>query len=225
MPAAKKEKKEIVNAVENLIDQNRVLSFSDAVFAFAATLLVLKIDLPDIGRQQLEAGLPVELMGLWPTYFANIISFLIIGYYWLHHHTIFSLIKKYDWGIVWVNILFLTTLSFLPFPVDLFGDFPSVPQVVVFYSASLAVVGLFLVAIWLYAMFKKLTPFSFESQKGQYYTMRMLVAPVIFLLSIPLAYIDPQIAQFSWAFVILGVLLVNHKFKSRSVSEIEKMSL
>jgi uncharacterized membrane protein len=85
----KEEKKEVVGAVETLIDRDRVLSFSDAIFAFAATLLVLKIDIPGILPHQVESSFFQVLAHLWPQYFANIVSFLMISYYWLCHHAVF----------------------------------------------------------------------------------------------------------------------------------------
>jgi uncharacterized membrane protein len=115
----KVEEKVLISSVGNFIDENRVTSFSDAVFAFAATLLVLKIDLPIITANQINTRLFPELINLWPQYLANMISFLVIGFYWLSHHSIFNQIKRFDRTVVWLNIIFLIFLSFLPFPVDL----------------------------------------------------------------------------------------------------------
>ncbi len=88
-----REEKEIEQDVETLINGDRVIAFSDAVFAFAATLLVLKIDLPQIPPEALSTQFSAELLKLWPQYTANFISFLIIAYYWRLHHKLFILIK------------------------------------------------------------------------------------------------------------------------------------
>lgn len=226
MDQEKEEKTEVVNAVENLISEDRVVSFSDAVFAFAATLLVLKIDLPSVTASEVTTQLPFQLIHLWPQYLANIISFLIIGYYWLNHHAIFGMLKRFNKTIVWVNLVFLIFLSFLPFPVDLYGDYPTVHIVIIFYSLSLAIVGYLLAGIWWYASsHNRLVDKNLSQRHIHYYMIRYLIAPIVFTLSVPLALIDPVISQFSWVFVILGIVLVNKLYRYKRMSEIEKMAV
>jgi uncharacterized membrane protein len=217
------EKKEVVGAVETLIDRDRVLSFSDAIFAFAATLLVLKIDIPGILPHQVETNFFEVLVHLWPQYFANIVSFIVISYYWLCHHAVFGLMKRFNATIVWLNVLFLISIAFLPFPVDVFGDYSTVPDVVIFYTASLALVGYLLAGIWIYASRNhRLIDTSLSDHHIRFYTMQILVAPVVFTLSMPLVYIDPWVTKFSWILVIIGVFWVNKRFKYKRLNEIEK---
>ncbi len=184
------------------IDKDRVLGFSDAVFAFAATLLVLKIDLPGITSAQITntTDFLQLFQHLWPQYLANIISFVVIGYYWLNHHAIFSMVKRYDARLVWLNIFFLICVSFLPFPVDLYGENMTNPIIVVFYSASLALVGYMLYIVWWYG------------SRGQF-SARYLIAPIVFTLSIPLVYIHPLLAQMCWILIVAGNMLVDKMFK------------
>lgn len=220
------DKKETVNAVENLIDEDRVLNFSDAVFAFAATLLVLKIDLPALTATDVtSARLTTELMNLWPSYFANIISFLIIGYYWLIHHAIFTMVRKIDLGIIWINIIFLIFLSFLPFPVDLFGDYGNSEIIVAFYSFALSIVGFLLSAIWFYAVYKKMLKPNVSRKQINFYSWRFIIAPIVFALSIPLTFIDPLLSKISWIFVLIGIFVINKLFAFKRLSIIEKDSI
>lgn len=221
-----KAKGEIITAVENLIDEARVLNFSDAVFAFAATLLVLKIELPGLAANgYVPAQLSQALIDLWPSYFINIVSFLMIGYYWLNHHAIFELIRKFNKGIVWINVVFLIFLSFLPFPVDVYGDFPMIPVVVAFYSASLAVVGAFLALIWSYAVKTHALKEGLSPRHIRYYTIRMWLAPVVFAIAVPIAAIDVYLAHAAWLFVIIGIIIINKKYKYKRMSDIEKASI
>lgn len=209
--------------IKSLIDEDRVISFSDAVFAFAATLLVLKIDLPALTQPEVTSPrMLAELINLWPSYFANIISFLVIGYYWLTHHAIFSLIKKMNNAVIWINIIFLIFLSFLPFPVDLFGDYNQSDIVIIFYSLSLAIVGFLLCVIWFYTMSAKLTDPDLTSRHKLYYSLRFLIAPIVFTLSIPLVYIDPSLSKISWIFVIIGTLIVDKVFHFKTIGAFAK---
>ncbi len=197
--------------MSNLINEDRVMGFSDAVFAFAATLLVLKIDLPGVTAGQLTSTTQfIDIFrDLWPQYLANIISFIVIGYYWINHHAIFAMIKKFNMSIVWLNLIFLICVSFLPFPVDLYGDNFGLPLVVVFYSASLAAVGYVLYILWWYVS-RGLT----DKKLMRYHTARYLIAPLVFTLSIPLVYVHPLFAQACWILIVIGNVVIekmNHE--------------
>lgn len=222
-----KPQEKLLKTVENLIDEDRVLNFSDGVFAFAATLLVLKIDLPTLTQTDLTASTVItQLFNLWPQYFANIISFLVIGYYWLTHHAVFQLLKKINQTVIWLNIIFLIFLSFLPFPVDLFGDYQNSDIIVIFYSLSVSLVGFILAAIWLYASGnEKLIDPGMSKRQIRYYTARFLLAPIVFLLSTLLVFIDPQVAKISWVFVIIGIVIINKHFNFKRLSAIEKEAI
>jgi len=95
----------------------RILAFSDGVFAIAITLLVLNVAIDPKTRR-----LPEELLNLWPAYLAYGMSFLIIGIIWAQHHAIFSLINRADHIFLLINILFLMWVAFLPFPAHVLGQ-------------------------------------------------------------------------------------------------------
>lgn len=199
--------KRIVEEIRTLIDGDRLTAFSDSVFAFAATLLVLKIDLPKIPPEVLATQFTTELFKLWPAYAANFISFLIIAYYWRVHHKLFILIRRYDSVLMWLNIFILIFVSFLPFPIDLFGEYPNVIPVLIFYTGSIAVVGLLLLVLWIYASYKhRLIDKNMSSSMVMYHILTNAVAPLVFLGSIPLLPYDHVVGKISWLLVI--VLLV-----------------
>lgn len=221
-----RDEKELVEHVETLIDRDRVLNFSDAIFAFAATLLVLKIDLPTIPPELIDANLGTEILRLWPQYFANLITFFVIGYYWLTHHAIFNMIKRFNQTLFWLNIVFLVFISFLPFPVDLFGDFSNSHSVVVFYSSALALAGYLLTILWLYASHgNRLVAKTLSKRRIEFYTIKILIAPLVFTLSIPVAFVDLSLAKLSWLFVLLGILLVHRFYHYKQLDAVEKASL
>ncbi len=211
-----KEEKRIVGDVESLIDGDRIIGFSDAVFAFAATLLVLKIDLPYIPPELLETHFTAELFKLWPAYAANLISFLIIAYYWRVHHKLFILIKRFDNIIIWLNVLTLISVSFLPFPIDLFGDYSSFPPVVIFYTASITLVGFLLLAMWVYASHRhKLIGRGMKQDIIDYHTYNLSIAPLVFLFSIPLVYYNHNIAKLSWILVVVFIFILNRLYAQK----------
>src|SRR5579864_5181639 len=95
----------------------RILAFSDGVFAIAITLLVLNIGVSPDTRH-----LPEDLGRIWPEYLSYAMSFMIIGIIWAQHHTIFTLIKGTDHIFLLINIAFLMWIAFLPFPTHVLGE-------------------------------------------------------------------------------------------------------
>lgn len=208
------EVQKVNRSIQTLIDGDRLINFSDAVFAFSATLLVLKIDLPNLPPEVLQNNFWIEIIKLIPSYVANFVSFLIIAYYWRMHHKLFLLVRRFNILIVWMNIILLIFVAFLPFPIDLFGEYSNFPDVVVFFTLAVTFVGLILLVMWLYAAHKhRLIDKHMGEKVIEYHTLTFLVAPVVFGISIPLAYFDPFIAKISWVLVIVCLLLLNQIYK------------
>jgi hypothetical protein len=84
------------------VETTRVEAFSDGVFAIAITLLILEIKVPHEAAHGRLAG---ELLRLWPSYLAFLVSFANIGVMWVNHHRLFGLIRRSDDGLVGLNLL------------------------------------------------------------------------------------------------------------------------
>jgi uncharacterized membrane protein len=103
----------------SLSDPTRVEAFSDGVFAIAATLLVLHIAVPTARD---GSSLWSALAGLWPSYSAHVVSFLVIGIIWANHHTVFGYIARVDRMSVFLNLLLLLVVSAIPWPTALLAE-------------------------------------------------------------------------------------------------------
>ena len=95
----------------------RLEAFSDGVFAIAATLLVLEFSV-DSGRD-----LGSQLLHLWPSYLAYATSFLTIGIIWMNHHYCVETMARADRMLLFLNLLLLLTVAFLPFPTKLVAQY------------------------------------------------------------------------------------------------------
>ncbi len=93
--------------IESGTDIERTVFFSDAVFAIAITLLALELEVPQMSENLAASELPSALLELWPKVFSFVLSFWIIGFYWLAHHRIFHYIRLYDRRLLLINLLFL----------------------------------------------------------------------------------------------------------------------
>ena len=76
------------------------------------------------------------------------LSFVVIGFYWTAHQSIFGLIRDHDWMLVWLNSLFLMCVAFLPFLTALLGEYGDQQLVVVIYAGSLGITRLLLSSVW-----------------------------------------------------------------------------
>ncbi len=107
---------------KNVMETRRVELFSDAVFAIAITLLVLDIRVPHNMRIHLASELWADLVLLWPSYLGFAFSFLVIGVMWINHHAIFEYITRIDRTLMFVNLLLLMGIAFLPFSSAILAD-------------------------------------------------------------------------------------------------------
>ena len=103
----------------------RIEAFSDGVFAIIVTLLVLDLKVPELGAElKNSALLGHELTALLPKLLSWLISFIIVCKFWLNHHHILGLASHANYGMVWLNSIFLMFQSFVPFPTALMGEYP-----------------------------------------------------------------------------------------------------
>jgi uncharacterized membrane protein len=128
------------------MNKNRVEAFSDGVFAIVITLLILDIRVPDVDYSQLS----IALVAVLPRMFAYVISFGVIGVYWLAHHQSLQLIGKLNGFLIWLNLVYLLAVSFMPFPTALLGRYPLQPIPIVIYGLNLIVANTIGVMLTLY---------------------------------------------------------------------------
>jgi len=136
------------------VDTGRLETFADGVFAIAATLLILNVDVPSPG----DGNLAHELATHWPSYVGYAVSFLTIGIMWVNHHFILTQIARADRAFLFLNIFLLMCIAFVPFPTRLLADSlrtPDARAAAVAYGVTLTVTAIFFNATWLYAISRR----------------------------------------------------------------------
>jgi uncharacterized membrane protein len=192
-------------SVAGNLEYDRVLFFSDAVFAIAITLLVVDIRVPTVVVNAAQ-----ELSKAQDRILSFVISFLVIGLFWMGHHRLFRLITALNRPLIFLNLLFLGSIAFLPYPTALiFAGSTHEPAAPVFYASCVAGAGLLELAVWLYASHTRgLVPASVSPAARRYELAQLLPTPVVFGLSIPVAFVAPGIAPFTWILLVpIGRLL------------------
>ena len=187
----------------------RLIFFSDAVFAIAITLLALEIRLPETEKLLNDSELSVQLAGMWHEYLAYIISFLVIGTFWMAHHRKYHFIKRYDSRLMMLNLLFLMVVAFIPFPSSIISKYPD-RSATVFYASIMVLAGIFLSGIWWYASYRnRLIDADVDPKQRWHQFITPLITSSIFLLSVGIAFWDANLARVSWLLILLASWYAN----------------
>jgi uncharacterized membrane protein len=179
----------------------RLVFFSDAVFAIAITLLVLDLKLPP------NSNGVVDLNAISGKLFGFFLSFAVIGIYWLNHHRLFGALRREDGPLRLANLAFLASVVFLPFPTSVIAENRATTSTVVFYALSVAAVGVLLAVLVLVAR----RPHLLASEEADIGAASAVVyplgAPLVFLASSLVALRQPRLAMELWWLVLPAVLL------------------
>ena len=191
---------------------DRLVFFTDAVCAIAITLLVL----PLADAQFSERHIAAQLLGEWPKIFSFVLSFVVIGTYWMVHHRMFRFILRLDTRLLMINMLFLLCVVFLPFPTSLLGEHETHTTTVVLYAAAISLTGLTTTALWRYACHNhRLSSANLDPLFIRATQLRGLVVPSVFLASIPVAFVDPSTAMYVWIAVLPANLILERLLHKR----------
>ena len=125
----------------------RLVFFSDAVFAIAITLLVIEIEAPHLPKGSPDSLYWHELAGLIPNFFAYLISFAVIGMFWMGHHRAFMLADRYSGKILGWNMGLLGVIAFMPFATAFLAVNLNQRVPAGFYSATLLAAALLNLAV------------------------------------------------------------------------------
>ena len=139
------------NAHDESLALERVVFFSDAVFAIAITLLILEVRPPHLPEGASDRDLLLALAGLIPKIVGYVVSFMVVGSMWIEHHRVFRYIGRSDEGLLWRNLLLLLAVGLMPFPTALFSENHTLGSGLAIYAGCLAAVGLAKVWLWRYA--------------------------------------------------------------------------
>ena len=164
----------------------RLILFSDAVFAIAITLLVLEIKIPASDWQHLitTEKLNESLLEIFPHIAGFVFSFFIIGFYWTIHHRVFGYVTNFDGVVIWLNLLVLFFVALLPFTTALTSEYGYLSESFVFYWTNVGCIGLVLFFIQLHVSNpkKKLSVGLEDKNVRRYVLSRGLTTSLIFFL-------------------------------------------
>ena len=207
------------NELKKEFQLERLILFSDAVFAIAITLLVIEIKIPEIHEKPITDNAVLhKLAELIPKFVGFLVSFLLIGQYWIVHHRMFSFVINFTDRLIWLNIFFLFAIALMPFSTGFYSEYVlrGVVTPVIFYTANIALLGLANFLMWRYLSNKKnnltenLTP-----ALAKYFSLRALTVPVIFVIFSFVYLYNPTIAFFIPMLIPLILRLIFNPMKKK----------
>ena len=187
----------------------RLIFFSDAVFAIAITLLALEIRLPDTDKLLTKTQLASQLAGMWHEYLAYILSFLVIGTFWMAHHRKYRYIIRYDNRLLFLNLMMLMVIAFIPFPSSIISKYPD-RSATIFYALTMATAGILLAGNWWYASHhNRLIDPNLDVRISRRQLVAPLVTTAIFLFSILISFLNANLSRISWLLILLASWYAN----------------
>lgn len=184
------------HAVDALLE--RLIFFSDAVFAIAITLLIIEIHVPDLPADATPAAFGEALAHLIPSFFAFALSFLVIGLFWAGHHRMMGHATRFDLRLVWPNLLFLMTIAFMPFATAFMGANGDGFIPALFYNATLLASA---VSFW-WLTFRVARDGA--STNGPAEVRRAALTIAAAALCVALAFVAPRSSQLGMLLTLLG---------------------
>ncbi|MGH9025640.1 MAG: TMEM175 family protein [Acidimicrobiia bacterium] len=188
---------------ERWFELDRLVGYSDGVFAIAMTLLVLTLNAPELHGDDVDGQLRSYLRDQIPNFVGFALSFFIVARYWIAHHRLFQIVRRSDPKLIMINLVVLFLVVLVPYPTELFGDYPETTTATVLYSAALAATGLSMVSLtWYAAVGHRLIDPAVSDRYITHALMRGASIPVVFIAAIPVAFVNAVVAKYVWLLII-----------------------
>jgi TMEM175 potassium channel family protein len=186
------------NPADPYLSANRLETLGDGVFAIAMTVLVLGIQVPDVAD---ASELWPHLVALWPKFASYALSFVMLGVLWIGHYYQFQYIRRTDRTLIWLNLLFLLMVTFLPFGAGVLGNSYRSTVAVALYGGTILAAGSALLLHWQHATRdRKLVVAELPNEVVATLRARIVVGLGFSAAAIAVGFIEPRIS--------LGVFLV-----------------
>jgi uncharacterized membrane protein len=178
---------------------DRVVYFSDAVFAIAITLLVIEIKVPSHEVIH-DLGMEGSLRKLIPLFIGYVVSFLVSALFWKSHLELYKYVDRVDTKMIWMNIFLLLFVALMPFSTALFSENFSSNTAFAFYCTNLAAIG---IVNWLMYNYSSKLGFFNNLANARWFKIRPLIVPFVFLICIPLAFLSPLMSRFGFLLIFI----------------------
>ena len=189
-----------------LLSKGRVEALTDGIFAIAMTLLVLELKVPDLPKSAASHELLYRLGEEAPAWMSFLLSFMYCGLLWFLHHLAMHFVRHMQALLVWLNLLFLMSISIWPFSCALLGHFIRNRAAVEIYFGNVLLAALLLWAQWLFARRRKLISED-DPRAAEAMGMRLTAVPVAIAAGMLATVYRPLAGFYAMSFVLIGFRL------------------
>ena len=195
----------------------RLNAFSDGVFAIASTLLVLELHAPEgLTAEALRAGLREDV----PSLLTYLLSFTVVGIFWVRHHQILSLARSVTPGLLALNLIFLVLIALIPFPTSLLGNYSADPLAPAFYATVVGLADLANMALMVFIQHRPdVRRPGVHPALIRAHLLRPALSAVVVFASVPVAFlVSATAAELTWLLLVPIRFLASHDSR-RSVPD------
>lgn len=184
---------------------NRLHALTDGVYAIAMTLLVLELHVPDAtNSRELIAG----LIAIAPNLFSFALGFAVLGTYWVGSAINLSYLARVNRAVLFLNVLQLFFIAFLPFTTALLGRYPDEAAAVIVYALHLEALGVAQYAHWVYVLrHSELVHAPIDARTERAATRRILIGPAAWAVAMALALVSPRLGYAVFYVVLIGYVV------------------
>lgn len=209
------------NEIKKEFQIERMILFTDAVFAIAITLLVIEIKAPEIHHNFTQKQIQEQIASLIPKFIGFIVSFFVIAIYWRSHHRLFSFLKDYDDKLIWLNFLFLFTIILMPFSSAYYSENTGYKLPFYFYCCNVAATGLvnYFMLNYIIKHKERIAEGFQENKTRQLARWRTLMVPAIFSFGIILTMFLPKeiniLSRLTPMLIWPAMVILNKRFAAK----------
>jgi len=198
----------------------RITTLVDGIFAIVLTLLILDLRAPSAANQ---SELLARLRDLTPQIISFLVSFAILGVFWYGHRMEMHWIARSDRVHIGITLVFLLTISFVPFSASLLGKNQQLPIASLIYAGNLCLAGVMRLMHWVYATEgNRLTVPDLDSGTVRHVRRIFELVPILYIVAGAAAWISPSVAII--LFVLIPILYVVPARQTRHLTSLGRYS-
>lgn len=198
----------------------RIVFFSDAVFAIAITLLIIEVKVPHLEHGATNRDFLLALVKLIPNFVGYFFSFLVIGAYWVGHHRLYGMIADWNYGLIWRNVFFLMAIAFMPFVSAMFSEYVTDFVPLAIYAITFSIAGILEIVQFRYAYKNGLIDPDATKQDVDHIMWRMSVLPLAALVAVAIAFFAaPMFAGFAFMLIPIAHRVIRSRFSRKTEEE------
>ncbi|HYK98249.1 MAG TPA: TMEM175 family protein [Candidatus Acidoferrales bacterium] len=181
----------------------RIAGLSDGVFAFAMTLIVFEVQVPDPGPISSEGQLASALAALAPRFVTYLLSLLTLGIAWNAQQTFLQYVGTADRAFTWLQLAMLAVVTMYPFSTSLLAEFITFRLALAVYWLNIVLFGI--TFFWGVAYASKARLLTDDAPRGLFAVIRrrVVVAQSLYAFGALLAVFSTYL---SIAFIVLAQL-------------------